>query len=72
MTAAARRALSIGINDYTGTHNDLSGCVSDVDGWTAALGKRGLEVDQLLNRQATGRAIRDATKSPVLSARPRR
>jgi len=66
----AKRALCIGINDYPGTDNDLSGCVNDVADWTSALRKRGFEVEQLLNEQATGRTIRAAMKSLVSSARP--
>ena len=66
----AKRALCIGINDYPGTGSDLAGCVNDVEDWTAALRKRGFEVEQLLNRRATGRAVRDALRSLVSSARP--
>jgi hypothetical protein len=56
----AKRALCIGINDYPGTGSDLSGCVNDAADWAAALGKRGFTVSRLLNRNATGRAIRSA------------
>jgi hypothetical protein len=49
----AKRALSIGINDYPGTSSDLSGCVNDARDWKAALAKRGFETETLLDRQAT-------------------
>ncbi len=31
----AYKALCIGINDYPGTQNDLSGCVNDAQDWAA-------------------------------------
>jgi len=31
----AKLALCIGINDYPGTVNDLSGCVNDAQDWSA-------------------------------------
>ncbi len=32
----SKKALCIGINDYPGTQNDLSGCVNDANDWAAA------------------------------------
>ena len=29
----SKKALCIGINDYPGTQNDLSGCVNDANDW---------------------------------------
>jgi len=52
------RALCIGINDYPGTDSDLSGCVNDANDWAAVLKKRGFTVTMLLDRKATGAAIR--------------
>lgn len=48
-----KKALCIGINDYPGTQNDLSGCVNDAQDWAATLGGRGFEVQMLLDAQAT-------------------
>jgi hypothetical protein len=57
---AEKRALCIGINDYPGTGSDLAGCVNDAHDWAAALAKRGFTVSKLLDRKATGSAIRKA------------
>ena len=32
-----KRAVCIGINDYPGTYNDLSGCVNDANDWADLL-----------------------------------
>lgn len=57
-----REALCIGINDYPGTDADLSGCVNDANDWKSVLQERGFKVTRLLNRQATGRNIRDGIR----------
>jgi uncharacterized caspase-like protein len=70
----ALKALCIGINDYPGTGSDLAGCVNDADDWRDFLTERGFEVTQLLNSQATKRAmlreisalIREASADDVL------
>jgi hypothetical protein len=49
----AKRALCIGINDYPGTQNDLSGCVNDAEDWAATLQARGFTVAKMLDGQAT-------------------
>jgi uncharacterized caspase-like protein len=49
----AKYALCIGINDYPGTQNDLSGCVNDATDWYQELEKRGFKVSSLLNSKAT-------------------
>jgi hypothetical protein len=54
----ARHALCVGINDYPGTGSDLSGCVNDANDWRVALASRGFAAERLLNREATGKAIR--------------
>lgn len=66
----ARIALCIGINDYPGTDSDLSGCVNDARDWGAVLAARGYSVTTLLDRKATGAAIRDAIRSVVEATRP--
>jgi len=52
-----KRAICIGINDYPGTQNDLSGCVNDATDWATTLAARGFAVTKLLNSQATKAAI---------------
>src|SRR3972149_11192340 len=64
----AKQALCIGINDYPGTDNDLSGCVNDANDWAAALGARGVTVKKLLNKQATGKGMRAAIAAIVADA----
>lgn len=53
----SKKALCIGINDYPGTQNDLSGCVNDATDWAAALTTRGFTVTQLIDAQATKAAM---------------
>lgn len=64
-----KRALCIGINDYPGTGSDLAGCVNDTNDWATVLLKRGFTVDKLLDRKATGKAIRNAIKSTIADAK---
>jgi hypothetical protein len=66
-----KTALCIGINDYPGTDSDLSGCVNDVKDWASVLSDRGFSVATLLNREATGQAIRRATGDIVSAAEPK-
>lgn len=49
----SNKALCIGINNYPGTHMDLSGCVNDANDWTQTLTARGFTVKTLLDAQAT-------------------
>jgi hypothetical protein len=53
----AKKALCIGINNYPGTHMDLSGCINDANDWSDALGARGFTVNKLLDDQATKAAM---------------
>jgi hypothetical protein len=64
----AKCALCIGINDYPGTDSDLDGCVNDANDWAAAFHGRGFTVKKLLNRQATGKAMRTAIADLVTGA----
>jgi hypothetical protein len=65
----AKSALCIGINDYPGTGSDLAGCVNDVTDWASALANRGFSVKRLLDKQATGKAMRDAIQGLVAGAK---
>ena len=64
-----RDALCIGINDYPGTENDLAGCVNDARDWATALRGRGFAVRSLIDKQATGRSIREAIVALVAKAK---
>lgn len=48
-----KRSLHIGINDYPGTSNDLSGCVNDANDWREALEARGFQATSLLDGEAS-------------------
>ncbi len=64
----AKRALCIGINNYPGVDNDLSGCVNDVKDWAAALSSRGFTVTTLLDKKATKAAMVGAITKLVADA----
>lgn len=49
----AKTALCIGINDYLGTANDLSGCINDTQDWANTPQARDLTVASLLDSAAT-------------------
>ena len=61
----SKKALCIGINDYPGTQNDLSGCVNDANDWAAALAARNFSVTKLLDAQATKAAMVGAISALV-------
>jgi hypothetical protein len=54
------KALCIGINDYPGNGNDLSGCVNDAKDWAEELTRRGFAVSMLLDQEATRAAMTKA------------
>ncbi len=53
----SKKALCIGINDYPGTANDLSGCINDANDWATELAKQGFTVNKLLDAAATKAAM---------------
>ncbi len=65
----AKHALCIGINNYPGTSSDLNGCVNDANDWAKELTKRGFVVTKLLDKQATGNAMRSAIQATVGKAK---
>jgi hypothetical protein len=64
----AKRALSVGINDYPGTDMDLSGCVNDAMDWQSLLESRGYQVTRLLDGEATRAAIADQLTQLISTA----
>ena len=55
---ASKRAVCVGINDYTGSANDLSGCVNDAEGWADLLRvEYGFETKLLLDAEATREGV---------------
>jgi len=49
----SKKALCVGINNYPGTANDLSGCVNDAKDWATALKTKGYDITMLLDDKAT-------------------
>jgi len=60
-----KRSLHIGINNYPGTQNDLSGCVNDANDWKDELKSRGFETTVLLDADATKKKMLKAIKEIV-------
>lgn len=60
-----RYALTIGINDYPGTGNDLSGCVNDANDWRSELELRDFDVTMMLDSNATKANILDELRRNV-------
>lgn len=61
-------ALCIGINNYPGTANDLSGCINDANDWAKVLTDRGFTVKKLLDKEATGQNMLSGMKKIIDSA----
>ena len=61
-------ALCIGINDYPGTGSDLSGCVNDANDWAKLLSQKGFNVAKLIDKEATGKNIRESLKAMIVQA----
>lgn len=62
-------ALCIGINNYPGTENDLSGCVNDAKDWAAELTRRGFETSSLIDAAAKKQAILDGMRGLLAKAK---
>ena len=62
--------LHIGINDYPGTGNDLSGCVNDANDWREAMRARGFEGTSLLDEEASKSNMVEAISKIVGRYRP--
>lgn len=65
----AKLAVCVGINDYPGNGNDLSGCVNDANDWEAELKGRGFGVTKLLDKQATKKGITAALATAIGKAK---
>lgn len=50
-------ALCVGINDYPGSSNDLSGCVNDANDWAELLQRNGYETLTLLDSEANKNTV---------------
>lgn len=66
----AKRALTVGINDYPRSDMDLAGCVNDAKDWRAVLEGRGYSVTTLLDAEATRAGMVDALGALVSSGAP--
>lgn len=65
----SKNALCIGINNYPGTQNDLSGCVNDANDWEAELTSRGFTIEKMLDEQANKAAMTKAIGKLISSAK---
>ena len=65
----AKYALCIGINNYPGTQNDLSGCVNDAEVWAEELTSRGFVVTTLLDGKATKAAMVEGMQTVIGKAK---
>src|SRR5262249_8796618 len=65
----SKYALCVGINNYPGTANDLSGCINDAQDWSAVLSGRGFKVDQLIDKDASKLGIMEGIRRLVKNAR---
>ena len=67
----AKRAICVGINDYPGTYNDLSGCVNDATDWASLLRdvfQFGDDVTTITDASATRTDILDALSNLITGA----
>ncbi len=64
---AKRVAVCVGINDYPGTSNDLSGCVNDAKDWASLLKNQFQfsNITMLLDRNATWSKVTSALQSMI-------
>lgn len=60
-----KRSLHIGINDYPGTGNDLSGCVNDANDWQVTMEARGFHTTKVLDAEATKSNMQEAISTIV-------
>ncbi len=68
----AKRAVCVGINDYPGNYNDLSGCVNDANDWAALLRTKfdfGKGVKLITDAEATRAKILNALRELINSAK---
>ena len=64
----SKKALCIGINDYPGTANDLSGCVNDANDWATELTQRGFTATRMLDQAATHAMMSQAISGMIQGA----
>ena len=68
----AKKAVCVGINDYPGSNNDLSGCVNDANDWAELLSNKfqfGNNVSLLTDSSATKSKILEALGDLVSNAK---
>jgi len=68
-----KRAVCVGINDYPGTYNDLSGCVNDANDWAELLKEQFRiedNIKKLLDKEATKENILKELENLVSSSGP--
>ena len=63
-----KKAVCVGINDYSGSSNDLQGCVNDANDWAAFLSGLGFETSLVLDSRATRQNVKTALSGLITSA----
>jgi hypothetical protein len=66
---ANKRALCVGINDYPGVDDDLSGCLNDAKDWKQTLQGRGYTVATLFDNDATRQNVLEGLAKLVRSGK---
>lgn len=65
-----KKAICVGINNYSGIGNDLRGCVNDANDWASMLDFAGYQTKIILDADATRQKILSELDNLVTSAAP--
>lgn len=63
-----KKAICVGINNYSGTANNLNGCVNDANDWANLLESFGFQTSTILDEQATMENLLNAFSNLINNA----